>query len=139
MSLEGGDYLKWTADGKAVTWAWGAQFFRQPIDATEPQKTDVVVELPRSRPKGSVLLTGARIITMKGTEVIPQGDVLVTDNRIAAVGKRGSLTAPAGTRTINVAARRSCRASSTRTRTCGRRAGCIKPRCGSTWPTSPTA
>ena len=40
---------------------------------------------------GSVLLTGARIITMKGNEVIPQGDVLVTDNRIAAVGKRGSL------------------------------------------------
>ena len=40
---------------------------------------------------------------MKGNEVIPQGDVLVTDNRIAAVGKRGSLTAPAGTRTINVA------------------------------------
>ena len=30
MSLEGGDYLDWTADGKAVTWAWGAQFFRQP-------------------------------------------------------------------------------------------------------------
>jgi Tol biopolymer transport system component/imidazolonepropionase-like amidohydrolase len=103
MSLEGGDYIKWSGDGSAVTWAWGAQFFRQPIDAAEPAKTDVVVELPRSRPSGSVLLTGARIITMKGNEVIPQGDVLVTNNRIAAIGKRGSLTAPAGTRTINVA------------------------------------
>ena len=102
MSLDGGDYLDWTTDGKAVTWAWGAQFFRQPIDATEPQKTDIVVEAPRSRPKGSVLLTGARVITMKGSEVIASGDVLVTDNRIAAVGKHGSLTAPAGTRTINV-------------------------------------
>ena len=29
MSLEGGDYLEWTNDGKAVTWAWGSQFFRQ--------------------------------------------------------------------------------------------------------------
>ena len=103
MSLEGGDYLAWTADGKAVTWTWGSQFFRQPIDATDSQKTDIVVERPRARPKGSVLLTGARIITMKGTEVIPQGDVLVTDNRVAAVGRRGSLTVPAGTRTINVA------------------------------------
>jgi Tol biopolymer transport system component/imidazolonepropionase-like amidohydrolase len=103
MSLEGGDYIDWTADGKAVTWAWGAQFFRQDIAAADPQKTDIVVEMPRSRPKGSVLLTGARIITMKGNEVIPQGDVLVTDNRIAAVGKRGSLTVPAGTRTISVA------------------------------------
>lgn len=103
MSLEGGDYLDWTADGSAVTWAWGAQFFRQPIAENEPVKTDVVVELPRAKPQGSVLLTGARIITMKGDEVIAQGDVLVTDNRIAAVGRRGSLKAPAGTRTINVA------------------------------------
>ena len=103
VSLEGGEYLEWSGDGKAVTWALGSQFFRQEVDATEPQKADIVVELARSRPKGSVLLTGARIITMKGNEVIPQGDVLVTDNRIAAVGKRGSLTVPSGTRTISVA------------------------------------
>ena len=102
MSLEGGDYIEWTSDGKAVTWAWGSQFFRQDVDATEPQKADITVELARSRPKGSVLLSGARIITMKGNEVIPRGDVLVTDNRIAAVGKRGSLAVPAGTRTISV-------------------------------------
>ncbi len=103
MSQEGGDYLGWTADGRSVTWAWGAQFFRQAIDTAEPQKTDVVVELPRSRPKGSVLLSGARIITMKGNEVIERGDVLVTDNRIAAVGRRGTLKTPAGTKTIDVA------------------------------------
>ena len=103
MSLEGGDYLDWTSDGAAVTWALGSQFFRQDITAADPRRSDIVVELPRSRPKGSVLLTGARIITMKGTEVIPQGDVLVTGNRIAAIGKRGSLSVPAGTRTISVA------------------------------------
>ncbi len=123
MSLEGGDYLDWTADGKAVTWAWGAQFFRQPIDAAEPQKTDIVVELPRSRPKGSVLLTGARIITMKGTEVIPQGDVLVTDNRIAADRQARLAHRARRARAPSTSpARRSCRAWSTRTRTCGRRA-----------------
>ena len=103
MSAEGGDYLEWTADGSAVTWAWGSQFFRQDVDAADPRKSDIVVELPRSRPQGSVLLTGARIITMKGTEVIGNGDVLVTANRITAVGKRGALTVPAGTRTISVA------------------------------------
>jgi Tol biopolymer transport system component/imidazolonepropionase-like amidohydrolase len=103
MSREGGDYLEWTADGTALTWAWGAQFFRQALDASEPQKTDINVEVPRARPKGSVLLSGARIVTMKGDEVIPNGDVLVTDNRIAAVGRKGSLSAPAGTRTISVA------------------------------------
>ncbi len=102
MSAAGGHYLQWAADGRTVTWAWGSQFFQQPVDASEPQKTEVVVELPRTRAKGSVLLSGARIITMKGDEVLPGGDVLVTDNRIVGVGKRGSLKAPAGTRTINV-------------------------------------
>ncbi len=103
MSAEGGDYLRWTRDGKGVTWAWGAQFFQQPIDADAPGKTDVTVAFSRARAKGSVLLTGARIITMKGDEVIANGDVLVTDNKIAAVGRRGSLKAPANTRTISVA------------------------------------
>lgn len=103
MSADGGDYLQWSADGRSVSWAWGAQFFRQAIDAAEPQKTDVVVERPRARPRGSILLSGARLVTMKGDEVIPSGDILVTGNRIAAVGKKGSLRVPAGTRAINVA------------------------------------
>jgi imidazolonepropionase-like amidohydrolase/Tol biopolymer transport system component len=103
MSNEGGDYLRWTSDGQAVTWAWGSQFFRQDIDATEPQRADVTVEVTRARPRGSVLLSGARIITMKGDDVIASGDVLVTGNRIAAVGRKGSVKAPPGTRTIDVA------------------------------------
>ena len=42
------------ATARAVTWAWGAQFFQQPIDANEPQKTDVTVDdaarrAPRAR------------------------------------------------------------------------------------------
>ncbi len=103
MSATGGDYLQWTADGRAVTWAWGAQFYRQPIDAEEPQTSDITVEVPRARATGSVLLSGARVVTMRGEEVIASGDVLVTDNRIAAVGRKGSLKVPAGARVISVA------------------------------------
>ncbi len=103
LSAEGGDHLAWTHDGSALTWALGARFHRQaPADA-EPTTTDVRVEVPRRRPSGSILLTGARIVTMKGDEVIANGDVLITDNRIAAVGLRGSLTIPAGARTVSVA------------------------------------
>lgn len=103
MSQEGGDYLEWTADSQRVSWAMGALVFRQ--DATgvgDPQRLEFVVERPRAKPSGSVLLSGARIITMKGDEVIARGDVLVTGNRIAAIGARGSVRAPAGTRTIDV-------------------------------------
>ena len=62
----------------------------------------MVVETPRARPSGSVLLTGARIITMNGDEVIESGDILVTDNRIAAVGPRGKVAAAAGIRRIDL-------------------------------------
>lgn len=103
LSPEGGDYLAWSADGQTVTWALGARFHQQATAAAEPTTTDVRVEVPRRRPSGSVLLTGARIVTMKGDEIIERGDVLVTDQRIAAVGRRGSLRPPAGTRTIDVA------------------------------------
>jgi Tol biopolymer transport system component/imidazolonepropionase-like amidohydrolase len=102
LSLEGGDYPGWTSDGTAVTWSWGAQFFRQSAEAAEPQKTEVVVEVPRARPSGSILLTGARVITMNGDQVIDSGDVLVTDNKIVAVGARGRVTAPAGVRRFDV-------------------------------------
>ena len=103
MSAEGGDYLRWTRDGKAVTWAWGAQFFQQPVDADTPQKTDVAVELPRARANGSVLLSGARIITMKGDEVIASGrrPRHRQPHRRRSASK-GALKAPAGVRTINV-------------------------------------
>ena len=102
MSAEGGDYLNWTNDGKAVTWSWGAKFYRQEISADKPEQTDIIVEAPRARPKGTVVLSGARIVTMKGDEVIERGDVVITDNRIAAVGPKGKVQVPAGAKVIDV-------------------------------------
>ena len=68
----------------------------------EPSRTDVTITVPKDRPSGTVVLRGARIITMKGDEVIPRGDVVVTNNRIVAVGAEGSVTLPSGARTIDV-------------------------------------
>jgi imidazolonepropionase-like amidohydrolase/Tol biopolymer transport system component len=102
LSPEGGDYLGWSADGKTVTWALGSRFHRQAIDADAPDTTNVVVELPRATPQGTVLLSGARVVTMNGDEVIVNGDILVTNNRITAVGRRGSLSVPEGTRRIDL-------------------------------------
>src|SRR5262249_24752664 len=102
MSAEGGDSLGWSPDGKWVTWSWGAKFYRQDISADKPEMTDLIVEAPRARPKGTVVLSGARIVTMNGGEVINKGDVVVTDNRIVAVGPKGKIPTPAGAKTIDV-------------------------------------
>lgn len=65
-------------------------------------EVDVKFFFKKDMPQGTVLLRNARIITMKGDEVIENGDVLVENNRIKAVGKTGSVTAPAGTKIMDV-------------------------------------
>ena len=54
------------------------------------------------KPKGETALVGARIVTMKGDEVIEDGVIVVRDNRIVAVGPRSSVSVPAGARTVDV-------------------------------------
>lgn len=63
---------------------------------------EIKVGFKKSIPKGTILLKGGRIITMKGEEVIENGDVLIENNRIKQVGVSGSLNVPRGTKTIDV-------------------------------------
>src|SRR4029079_4214357 len=74
----------------------------QDISSDKPEVADITIEAPRSRPKGTVVLSGARIITMKGDEIIERGDIVVTDNRITAIGAKGKVQIPAGAKTIDV-------------------------------------
>jgi Tol biopolymer transport system component/imidazolonepropionase-like amidohydrolase len=94
LSAEGGDYLQWTPDGQAVTWSWGTKFFKQAIDADKPETFDALVEAPRAKPAGKIILTGARIITMKGNEVLERGDLTIVDNRIVEI--KASAPLPTG-------------------------------------------
>lgn len=104
LSADGGSYLAWTRDGTSVVWSQGRDFYRKKVfpDASDaPEAYEVNVELPRPRPSGTIVLRGAaRIITMKGDEVLRGGDVVVTGNRIAAVGVKTEL--PAGATVIDV-------------------------------------
>jgi len=83
----------------------GSDTAKKPTPAYEPDRVDVLITAPRDRPPGTVVLRGARLVTMKGDEVIEKGDVVVTDNRIAAVGPSGTLRVPANARVIDVAGR----------------------------------
>lgn len=66
-----------------------------------PAETQVKVYYQKDQPTGTMLLKNARIVTMKGEEVIENGDVLIVNNRIKAVGKTGTLTVPAGAKEID--------------------------------------
>lgn len=73
--------------------------------AYEPFRVDIAITARKDRPSGVVVLRGARIITMKGDEVIGSGDIVVRDNRIAAIGRRGAVRVPPGARVIDVSGR----------------------------------
>ena len=71
--------------------------------AYQPKRFDIKVPIVGQKPSGVVALRGARIITMKGSEIIERGDIVITDNRITAVGPSGRVTIPTGATTIDVA------------------------------------
>ena len=66
-----------------------------------PMESQVKVYYEKDIPAGTLLLKNARVVTMKGDEVIENGDVLIINNRIKAVGKTGTLIPPGGTKEID--------------------------------------
>ena len=62
----------------------------------------IKVTFKRNIPKGNLLLKGGRILTMKEDEIIENGDILIENNRIKAIGPAGSLSIPANTQVIDV-------------------------------------
>ena len=99
ISKSSGDWLTWSPDSKSVQWTLGENFYEQTLEQinrqlakdekpAEPNRTRIGFEFESAKPKGLVALTNARIITMKGDQVIERGSVLIEDNRIKAVGAR---------------------------------------------------
>ncbi|MFS4467384.1 amidohydrolase family protein [Maribacter sp. 2210JD10-5] len=60
------------------------------------------VSYKKDIPEGTLVLRGGRILTMKGKEIIENGDILIENNRIKQVGASGSLNIPEGTKEIDV-------------------------------------
>ncbi|MFL6275567.1 MAG: amidohydrolase family protein [Blastocatellia bacterium] len=112
LSNASGDWLAWSRDSRSVQWTAGENFFEQSLEnvtrplakdekAPEPRAVKIGFEFETARPHGLVALTNARLITMKGDEVIERGTILIEDNRIKAIGANVNL--PANARRIDMA------------------------------------
>jgi len=69
--------------------------------AYEARRFDVTILAAKDKPRGTIVLRNARLITMKGSDIIEQGDIVITDNRITAVGASGTVNIPSGARVID--------------------------------------
>ncbi|HEV2765409.1 MAG TPA: amidohydrolase family protein, partial [Pyrinomonadaceae bacterium] len=112
LSPHSGDWLAWSPDSKSVQWTLGENFYEQTLEnalrqpappaagatakdekaaadrTPEPRATRIGFDFDTARPRGLVALTNARVVTMRGDEVIERGTILIENDRIKAVGAR---------------------------------------------------
>jgi Tol biopolymer transport system component/imidazolonepropionase-like amidohydrolase len=115
VTRDAGTSLHWSHDSKNLHWLLGPEYFTRslekcftflpsspdslpPVDSTG---INIGLKLDSYVPAGVVAVTGARIISMKGDEVIERGDIVVEGNRIVAIGKSGEVKIPKDAKLIS--------------------------------------
>lgn len=115
VARDAGINLHWSPDSKRLYWTLGDEYFSEDLsrrfkflegapDTIPPIDTvglKIGLVLPSDKPEGRIAFKNARIITMKGDQVIERGTVLVEGNIIKAVGTTAAVTIPANTKVID--------------------------------------
>ncbi|MCC8407313.1 amidohydrolase family protein [Mucilaginibacter sp. UR6-1] len=110
LTRDAGTYLHWSKDSQKLMWTLGPKYYARDLKAAFPYNdanpdkapaidtnatADIGLKLKGDAPTGKIAFTNARIITMKGEEVIAQGNLIVVNNKITAVGKSADVQVPA--------------------------------------------
>jgi Tol biopolymer transport system component/imidazolonepropionase-like amidohydrolase len=85
LSLEGGLFPRWR-DATTVEFGSANQYFAYHVDSEKVDTTQIRLSLPRALPRGTIALTGARIVTLDNRKVIENGTLVVKGSRVACVG-----------------------------------------------------
>jgi len=112
VSKDAGTYIHWSKDSKRLNWILGPKYFSKDINSSfsflgSTEKTaksdtlglDIDLRLKSDLPEGMIAITNARIITMKGDEVIENGTIIIDKNKIIGVGN--NIGIPEGAKVIN--------------------------------------
>lgn len=101
IAKDAGINIHWSSDSKKVMWTLGDEYFKNevkdkftflpgaPSEATEitTEGTKIGLTAPVDKPSGQIAFTNARIITMDGDKVIENGSILISENKIEAMGE----------------------------------------------------
>lgn len=116
VSQRAGEFLRWSNNSDRLDWVNGHTLYSRNLDdafaflSDNPQRTaenlpEPVTEglnlsftVPADKPSGTIVLSGAKIITMRDAtnqeEIIDNGVVVIIDNKISAVGKKDDVSIP---------------------------------------------
>ena len=111
VARDAGYNLQWSGDGERLNWTLGENYYTielenafdflsggmsEELPLGDNDGISIGLELETDIPEGSIAFTNARIITMNGDEVIENGTIVVSENRIVAVGETGDVSIPDG-------------------------------------------
>ncbi len=109
LTRDAGMDLHWSADSQRLHWLIGPEYYTYNVESlftlsdstvaeVKPDSTGTMLQLrvKSDSPAGVVAFTGARIVTMRGEEVIEDGTLVVEGNVIRALGASADITAPEG-------------------------------------------
>jgi imidazolonepropionase-like amidohydrolase/Tol biopolymer transport system component len=116
----GADFIHWSHGGGELHWSLGPTVYtvaaKDLFPSAPPAEgapkfqpptagVNLSMEVPADRPRGVVALTGARLVTMAAADggVIDDGVIVIRDDRIAAVGRKGAVEIPAGAKVVELA------------------------------------
>ena len=116
VARDAGINLHWSKESKTLHWTLGNEYFSDEltnrflflegaVDSLPPIDSvglKINLQLASDKPKGSLVLEGASLITMEGDEVIKNGVIVVEENRIKAIGIKGEVNIPKNAKVIDV-------------------------------------
>src|ERR1700740_3537152 len=127
----GADFVSWADAGKTITWSLGSTYFRLPLAQADaqvpgsagrggpqeiesqgnyvqaagefkPKNLHISIQVPRATPQGTVVLRGAKVVTMRGDEVLRSADIVIHNERIQSVGPSGATAIPKKAKVIDL-------------------------------------
>lgn len=116
ISRDAGINMHWSNDSKKIHWTLGEEYFTSelknrfkflegspnelpPLDSVGMK---VGLTITTDKPNGTIVFKGARIITMKGNEVIENGVIVIIGNKINAIGREGEVNFPKNAKVYDV-------------------------------------
>lgn len=115
LSKNAGINLHWSSSNDKVHWTLGDEYFSKSIvnNTGDPfAKSNVVADTntgikigltaKSDVPEGRIAFTNARLITMKGNQIIENGTIVIYKNKIEKIGKSSSVSVPSGAKTYDM-------------------------------------
>ena len=103
LTRDAGTYLHWSKDSQNLLWTLGPKYYTRSVNnAADTTATDIGLKLKTDVPDGKIAFKNARIMTMKGDEVIENATIVIDQNKIVAIGKSSDIQIPADAKIYDI-------------------------------------